>query len=147
MTDGNSAASEWTKRAPHDEIQPGERPVTPDDDPFYKPPPDYEQAHPGAVLRSREVELSFLGVIPQPITAIQLLYRSTNLRGQPEVAVTTVLVPKQRDADLDCPVLSYQCAIDAVASRCFPSYALRRRAKAVGAFVQSEFLSVAAALA
>jgi triacylglycerol lipase len=44
-------------------------------------------------------------------------------------------------------VLSYQCAIDAVASRCFPSYALRKGAGPIGAFVQSEFLLVTAALA
>ena len=59
-----------------------------------------------------------------PFTATQLLYRSTDLHGEPEVAVTTVLVPEQRDPDIPCPVLSYQCAIDAVAPRCFPSYAL-----------------------
>jgi triacylglycerol lipase len=61
--------------------------------------------------------------------------------------VTTVLLPEQRDPGRVCPVLSYQCAIDAVASRCFPSYALRRGAKPIGAFVQSEYLLVAAALA
>ena len=43
--------------------------------------------------------------------------------------------------------MSYQCAIDAVTSRCFPSYALRRRAKAVGALAQLEYLLIAAALA
>jgi triacylglycerol lipase len=43
--------------------------------------------------------------------------------------------------------VSYQCAIDAVTGRCFPSYALRRRAKAAGALAQFEFLLVAAALA
>jgi alpha-beta hydrolase superfamily lysophospholipase len=44
-------------------------------------------------------------------------------------------------------VVSYQCAIDAVSSRCFPSYALRRRAVAPGAVAQFEFLLIAAALA
>ena len=61
--------------------------------------------------------------------------------------MTTVLVPAERDPELMCPVLSYQCAIDAVASRCFPSYALQRGARPIGAFVQSEFLLLAAALA
>ena len=112
-----------------------------------RPPAGYEDAQPGTVLRSRAVELGFLGVIRQPIGATQLLYRSTNLHGDAEVAVTTVLVPEERDPQLVCPVLSYQCAIDAVASRCFPSYALRRGAGPIGAFVQSEFLLVAAALA
>ncbi len=43
--------------------------------------------------------------------------------------------------------MSYQCAIDAVTSRCFPSYALRRRAMAAGALAQFEFFLIAAALA
>src|ERR1700757_2454852 len=144
---GPTAATQSSEVAPHDNGRPGERPLAPDDDPFYQPPPGYEQAAPGAVLRSRTVELGFLGVVPQKFTATQLLYRSTNLHGDPEVAVTTVLIPQERDPEAGCPVLSYQCAIDAVASRCFPSYALRRGAGPIGAFVQSEFLLVAAALA
>ncbi|OBG20618.1 lipase family protein [Mycobacterium sp. 852002-51057_SCH5723018] len=132
---------------PHEELRRGEPPLTPDEDPFYQPPPRYEKSRPGAILRSRAVELGFLGVLPQGFTATQLLYRSTNLHGGPEVAVTTVLVPEQRDTQSPCPVLSYQCAIDAVASQCFPSYALRRGAGAIGAFTQAEFLLVAAVLA
>ena len=142
----NITATEPAPGAPHEEVGPGEIPL-PDRDPFYQPPTGYQHAKPGAVLRSRGVELGFLGVIPQGFTATQLLYRSTNLHGEPEAAVTTVLVPEQRDPDVVCPVLSYQCAIDAVAPRCFPSYALRHRARPVGAFVQSEFLLIAAALA
>ncbi|AGB26629.1 lysophospholipase [Mycobacterium sp. JS623] len=126
----------------------GESPiVTPDDDPFYEPPPDYAEAEPGTVLRSRDVRIGFLGVIRQRVAATQLLYRTTNLHGDPEVAVTTVLLPAQRDPELDCPLLSYQCAIDAVSSRCFPSYAMRLGARPVGAFTQAEYLLVAAALA
>jgi triacylglycerol lipase len=140
-------AGTWTAEAAHQDLTRGERPLTPDEDPFYRSPEGYELAQPGAVLRSRAVELGFLGVVRQPIDATQILYRSTNLHGDAEVAVTTVLVPAQRDTQLGCPVLSYQCAIDAVASRCFPSYALRRGAGPIGAFVQSEFLLVAAALA
>jgi triacylglycerol lipase len=94
--------------------------VTPDDDPFYEPPPGYAEAEPGTVLRSRDVRIGFFGVIGQRVAATQLLYRTTNLHGDAEVAVTTVLLPAQRDPELDCPVLSYQCAIDAVSSRCFP---------------------------
>ena len=62
-------------------------------------------------------------------------------------AVTTVIVPADRPAGSKGPILSYQCAIDAVAGRCFPSYALRRGAKAAGALAQFEFLLVSAALA
>lgn len=134
-------------RATHHDLRHGETPLPPDRDPFYEPPEGFQHADPGTVLRTRDVELGFLGVLPQGFTATQLLYRSTDLHGAPEVAVTTVLVPEQRDPDIPCPLVSYQCAIDAVAPRCFPSYALRHRARPVGAFVQSEFLFIAAALA
>ena len=73
------------------------------------------------------------------------MYRSTDAHGRPEAAVTTVVVPRGKDP-ATCPVLSYQCAIDAVAARCFPSYALRQGAELVGASVQAEFLFITAAL-
>jgi hypothetical protein len=138
---------QWIGCAPHEDLHRGEHPLLPSKDPFYNPPTGYEQARPGTVLRSRGVELAFLGLIPQRFTATQLLYRSTNLNGDPEATVTTVVVPVQRDPELVCPVVSYQCAIDAVAERCFPSYALRRAAKAVGALAQIELLLIAAVLA
>jgi triacylglycerol lipase len=99
------------------------------------------------VLRSRDVEIAFLGRVPQKLTATQLLYRSADLNGLPMAAVTTVVVPADRPVGSKGPILSYQCAIDAVSGRCFPSYALRRGAKAVGALAQFEFLLVSAALA
>jgi hypothetical protein len=141
-----STGAEWIGRPPHEELRRKARPVLPSEDPFYQPPPGFEHAVPGTVLRSRDVELAYLGLVPQRVTSTQLLYRSTDMNGQPEAAVTTVIVPP--DVDLEaCPLLSYQCAIDAVASRCFPSYALRRGAKALGAVAQLEFLLINAALA
>jgi triacylglycerol lipase len=133
--------------ATHQELRRGAIPLVPSKDPFYVPPTGYQQARPGDILRSRGVELGFLGLIPQRFTATQLLYRSTDLRDQPEATVTTVLIPHRRDPELPCPVVSYQCAIDAVADRCFPSYALRRGAKAFGALAQLELLLIAALLA
>src|SRR3984957_1670598 len=141
-----TTGAEWIGRAPHEDGQRG-RPVLPDDDPFYYPPAGFEHAAPGTVLRSRDVELAFMGLIPQKFTATQLLYRSTDRNGVPEATVTTVLAPTERGPEKVCPVVSYQCAIDAVASRCFPSYALRRGAFAVGALPQFELLLIAAALA
>ncbi len=142
-----SGDSRWTGRVTHEDLRRGARPQLPGKDQFYLPPANYQQARPGDLLRSRAVELAFLGAVPQRFKAMQLLYRSTDLRGEPEAAVTTVLVPKQRDPQLPCPIVSYQCAIDAVAPRCFPSYALRRGAKAVGALAQLELLLIAALLA
>ncbi|GAA2059472.1 lipase family protein [Williamsia deligens] len=93
------------------------------------------------------MELAFLGLVPQRVRAAQLNYRTVDLHGEPMVAVTTVLVPERGIADRPTPVVSYQCAIDAITGRCFPSYALRRRAHAVGALPQFEFLLISALLA
>ncbi|HEY6647214.1 MAG TPA: lipase family protein, partial [Mycobacterium sp.] len=139
--------AEWIGQPQHEEMQRGVRPRLPADDPFYDPPVGFQHSRPGTVLRSRDVELAFLGVIPQRITATQLLYRTTDMHGNPDAAATTVIVPAERTPKAVTPVISYQCAIDAVTSRCFPSYALRRRAVAPGAVAQFEFLLVAAALA
>ncbi len=141
-----TTGAEWIGRAPHEDLRRG-RPVLPDDDPFYAPPVGFEHAQPGTVLRSRDIALAFMGLIPQKFTATQLLYRSTDRHGAPEATVTTVLVPAERGPEIVCPIVSYQCAIDALASRCFPSYALRKGAFAVGALAQFEFLLIAAALA
>lgn len=147
---GSAAAStgaEWIGRPLHEELRLKTRPLLPDVDPFQLPPAGFEHAKPGTVLRSRDVELAFLGRVPQKLAATQLLYRSSDLNGLPMAAVTTVVVPADRPANSRGPILSYQCAIDAVAGRCFPSYALRRGAKAAGALAQFEFLLVSAALA
>lgn len=117
----------------------------PDADPFHVTPDGLDDIRPGTVLRSRRVEVAFFGRVRLG-TAVQLLYRSTDAHGAAEAAVTTVVLPADRTPS-DCPVLSYQCAIDAMSSRCFPSYALRRGADLVGASVQAELLFVAAALA
>lgn len=138
---------EWIGAAPHEDLERGARPVLPSQDPFFAPPAGFEHAEPGTVLRSRDVELGFLGLIPQKVKATQLLYRTTDMNGLPQATVTTVLIPAAHRPDHIRPVVSYQCAIDAVSSRCFPSYALRRHAKAVGSLAQLEYLLVAAALA
>ncbi|UGT42980.1 lipase family protein [Nocardia yamanashiensis] len=121
-------------------------PLVPEQDPFYRPPRGLGKHAPGTVLRSRPVELGLLGVVPQRISAWQLLFRSTNLRGRPEAAVTTVLLPWGADPAAARPVVSFQCAIDAVASKCLPSYAFRRGARALGAVPQYELLIIAHAL-
>lgn len=141
----NATGAEWIGCAPHEELDRTARPQLPSDDVFYLPPAGFHHAEPGTVLRSRDVEVAFLGLIPQRFHATQLLYRSTDRHGAPEAAVTTVIVPP--DAKPGCPIVSYQCAIDAISNRCFPSYALRRHAKAIGSLAQLEFLLITAALA
>lgn len=150
MEFGNLAGvsgARWIGRPSHEELRRNTHPLLPSEDPFYQPPHGYHHALPGTVLRSREVELAFLGLIPQRATATQLLYRTMDTWGRPEAAVTTVIVPADASPDRPCPVLSYQCAIDAVTSRCFPSYALRRHAKAIGSLAQLELLLITAAVA
>jgi hypothetical protein len=147
---GNLAGArraEWIGRPQHEELQRGVRPLLPSADPFYEPPPGFQHAEPGTVLRSRDVELAFLGLIPQAVKATQLLYRTIDLHGRPEATVTTVVVPANLGPGQTCPLLSYQCAIDAVSSRCFPSYALRHRAKAIGSVSQLELFLITAAVA
>src|SRR6476659_4121503 len=142
-----ATGAEWIGSVPHEAMKRGVRPLLPRDDPFYDPPLGFQHAAPGTVLRSRDVEVAFLGLIPQKMTATQLLYRTTDMNGAPEASVTTVIAPAERGPERVCPVVSYQCAIDAITSRCFPSYALRRRAVAPGALAQFEFLLISAALA
>ena len=142
-----AAGAEWIGHVPHEELVRGTRPQLPSDDPFYEPPAGFQHAAPGTVLRSRDVELAFMGLIPQRVRATQLLYRTTDMHGKADAAATTVIVPAERAPAAVTPVISYQCAIDAVTSRCFPSYALRRHAHATGAVAQFEFLLVAACLA
>ncbi|MBF6331770.1 lipase family protein [Nocardia transvalensis] len=124
--------------------EPGAPPL-PDVDPFYRPPRALAQYEPGALLRSRPVQVALFGLLPLRVTAWQLQFRSSDMHGRPEAAITTVLLPWQ--ADPARPLISYQCAIDAVAPACLPSYAFRRGARAFGAIPQFELLLVANALA
>ncbi|WP_280235161.1 lipase family protein [Nocardia cyriacigeorgica] len=122
-------------------------PVRVEYDPFCVPPPNLDTATPGTVIRSRTVELALFGRIPQRVRAWQLLYRTSDRHGDAEVALTTVLLPHGAEPDVHRPLVSFQCAIDAVASTCFPSYALRRGARVFGAIPQLEFPLIAHALA
>ncbi|MBF6288559.1 lipase [Nocardia cyriacigeorgica] len=122
-------------------------PLRVEHDPFCTPPRDYASAPNGTILRSRTVELAWYGLVRQRVRAWQLLYRTCDRHGDPEVALTTVLLAWDADPGTARPLVSFQCAIDAVASQCFPSYAWRRGARAFGAVPQLEFPLVAHALA
>ncbi|WP_280387945.1 lipase family protein [Nocardia wallacei] len=99
------------------------------------------------MLRSRVVEIAVFGLVPVRVSAWQLLYRTRDRVGRAEAAVTTVLLAHGAVPDPARPLVSFQCAIDAVAPHCFPSYALRRGARALGAIPQLELPLVVAALA
>ncbi|WP_182380139.1 lipase family protein [Nocardioides sp. WS12] len=122
------------------------RPLLPQDDPFFAPPAELGLLAPGEIIRSREVELAFLGLIPQQVSAWQLVYRSTDLHGAPEAAVTTVVLPEGADPDVPRPLLAYQCAIDAISGKAFPSYSMRRGARSWGSIPPLEFSFLAGML-
>ncbi|KAJ6781698.1 hypothetical protein PWT90_09507 [Aphanocladium album] len=104
-------------------------PRLPGDDSFYNPPPGFETAAPGAILRHRPV--------PKPLStfklsaAYQLLYRTTDSFGQAVATVTTVLVPPGAQKD---KLLSYQVAVDAADPNCCPSYVFQRGSETGGLF-------------
>ena len=101
------------------------KPLLPSLDPFHRPPKGFAAKAPGTILRSRKIEVALFGIVPQQVSAWQLLYRSCDLHGAPEAAITTVLLPLGAEPDEDRPLLAFQTAMDAVAEKCSPSYALR----------------------
>src|SRR5258708_35593170 len=113
--------AEWIGQPQHEELERGARPQLPSDDPFYDPPAGIQHAKPGTLLRSRDVELAFLGLIPQRIKATQLLYRTTDMHGRAEAPATTVIVPAERGTQAVTPLFSYRSAAAATTARCFPS--------------------------
>lgn len=132
---------------PHTDERDVRRPVLPDVDPFLDAPDDLAVLAPGSIIRARRVSLALLGLVPQRgLTAWQLAYRSCDLNGRAEVAVTTVVVPPDHDPATPSRLVAYQCAIDAVAGTCFPSYALRRGARSWGALPQFELMVMASLL-
>ncbi|MCM6778072.1 lipase family protein [Nocardia sp. CDC159] len=103
-------------------------PAPPEFDPaFYNPPADVVAAkQPGDIIAAREVHLAFYSVIPFNIDAWQLSFRSTNTRGEPIAAVTTVMKPRGDNGGQPRNLLSYQFPVDSLAKYCAPSYALQQ---------------------
>lgn len=96
---------------------------TPLADPFYTPPRGFENLRPGAVVAARVVDI---GLTPTPITATELLIRSTDAKGRPVPVVATLLVPIARwDGSGPRPVVAYNVPIDSLGNRCAPSQQLK----------------------
>jgi hypothetical protein len=119
--------------------------LPPQQDPFYK----YEgktsltRIAPGAVLKTRTVPFHIEG-IELPLTAVQLLYRSTSELGKPTVNVTSVLLPPLKA--LTPTVLSYQSFYDSLSSEDDPSYAISGGDPTGGEIPQVESVLIAPAL-
>jgi len=99
-------------------------PLLPDKDPFYQ----YHGSRPlaaippGTILARRSVDLGADGM-RLPVTAEQLLYRTTGELGQPTVTVTTVIAPTGRL--LARRLVAYLSFYDALGDQCDPSYTLQ----------------------
>lgn len=122
------------------------RAATPEEDPFYK----YEgkksalkQMAPGTVIKTRTVSFHIEG-IELPVTAVQLLYRSTSELRKPTVNVTSVLLPPLK---LGTPtVLSYQSFYDSLNTEDDPSFAISGGVGTGGEIPQAESVLIAPAL-
>jgi hypothetical protein len=99
-------------------------PLPPNQDPFYSYSGSTPLADiaPGTVLNQRSVQVA-LGTNSTPITAEQLLYRTTGELGQPIATVTTVLMPATGTAAPD--LVDYLSFYDALGAQCDPSYTLQ----------------------
>ncbi|WP_433594584.1 lipase family protein [Nocardia sp. CA-145437] len=92
------------------------------EDSFFTPPADYATQQPGTILRVRPIQATYSQLVPWPVQAWQLLYRTTAANGQPYAAVTTVL--KTANTTWPTALLSFQNMTDAIAPQCQPSQAL-----------------------
>ena len=94
----------------------------PEEDPFYR----YEgttplaQIPPGTVLKSREFSGYHIAGVTTPFRVVQILYRTLGELEEPQVNVTTVLIPPIIAPGH--PVVSYQSFYDSLNPREDPSY-------------------------
>lgn len=109
----------WMLVLPATLARPARRASDPSSDPFYQPPSGFESALPGTILRQRQVVSSFFGLIPDPVEAHQLLYRTTAINGSAIATVTTVFKPLIPKKDR---FISFHTAYDSSAISCTPSY-------------------------
>ena len=129
LTLGGAAAP--SARAAYDSPQafpaPPATPLAPQQDPFYAPPTTAELSSvaPGTVLRAREITAKAYYLFPVKGQAWQLMYRTTDHRGQPVAMVGTVLVPTNAPAT-GRQLMAYNVAYDALTLRCAPSYSFVR---------------------
>jgi hypothetical protein len=92
---------------------------TPLADSFYASPTNLDARRPGDIIsvRARPNPPAFFDV-----RTYQIKFRSTDSRGKPIAAITTLLVPTRKQTD--GPLLSFQHIINATGLKCAPSQAL-----------------------
>src|SRR5262249_17843547 len=109
---GTTVPSAWAKGKP----APGA------EDPFYTYAGSLARVAPGTVLKRRTVHLTLALSVHTPISAQQLLYRTTDELRRPSLAVTTVISPT--DGTVARNIVSWQPAYDTLGRQCDPSYGL-----------------------
>lgn len=93
---------------------------------FYEPPRRVvAAAEPGEILAARRITAANFGVVPIHVDAWQLSYRSTDSRGEPVAAVTTLLTPRGGTTG-PRKIVSMQLAEDSLAGYCSTSYAVQQ---------------------
>lgn len=103
---------------------PAAYPLLPADDPFYAAPKPLPKVAPGTILRSRPVTVRGLG-LPLPVSAWQVLYRSTDAQGRPNAVSGTVAVLQDGRPAAGRPLVAYNIGTHGLASQCAPSYLVR----------------------
>jgi hypothetical protein len=75
---------------------------SPLNDPFLKPPAEFEKAAPGSILRYRTItdKIKFMKPVQLKVfEAWQILYRTQNSVGEPEATIVTLLIPFNKKPD------------------------------------------------
>ncbi|QMU71445.1 lipase family protein [Streptacidiphilus sp. P02-A3a] len=97
--------------------------VVPDQDSFYTAPADIASYQPGQVVGSRPVPDVAVAGVSVPLDAWQISYRTNDSGNQPELAVTTLVVPQTAWAGGGPrPAVSLQSPEDSLGTECAPSY-------------------------
>lgn len=119
------------------------RATVPSDDPFYQPPAGFASKEPGTILRQRNVTVAFLGLIPDPVEAYQLLYRTTAINGSAIATVTTIFKPTAPKTDR---YVSFHTAYDSSSTKCDPSYTYQLGGSQADLITSAELLIIQAYL-
>lgn len=129
-------------------------PLPPEMDPaFYEPDQQVvESKRPGQLIAARRITVSYQSLIPTPVDAWQVSYRSNDTHGNAIPAVTTVLKPRGAPkGGAPRPLLAFNSATDGLARYCEPSYTYQLASAPYqltgSAAVGNEVLQVQAALA
>jgi hypothetical protein len=97
--------------------------IPPADDLLYRVPENLGPLRPGEVLEGRSVAVRGLRHAIKA-DAWQVKFRSTDVEGAASWGVATVMIPRRTFDGPVRPLLSYQCAIDALGATADPSYTL-----------------------